>query len=333
MFYHIIIFVLAQLAWLSLLGLWIYWYVYNYIVFEQVGDQISPQLTYDITNVVPFIIGLALLVGLLIITTLIFRNLNVQIRLTKLYDNFIGNVTHELKSPLSSIQLYLETLNERDVPEEKQMEFIGLMMKDADRLKKLVNIILEISALEQKKISHDYIVCDAGTTFKKLISESIEKFRLAENIVTIYGNASCQVVIDINALKIVIDNLVDNAIKYSTKPLNISVNLNCNAKKFKFDFSDNGIGISSKEIKKVFNKFYRIYDKNIPSVKGTGLGLYWANEIIKNHGGKILVFSEGLDKGTTFKIDLPIYEASSKRFVNKLLRRTEKYKQPVLTDG
>lgn len=333
MFYHIIIFVLAQLAWLSLLGLWIYWYVYNYIVFEQVGDQISPQLTYDITNVVPFIIGLALLVGLLIITTLIFRNLNVQIRLTKLYDNFIGNVTHELKSPLSSIQLYLETLNERDVPAEKQMEFIGLMMKDADRLKKLVNIILEISALEQKKISHDYIVCDAGTTFKKLISESIEKFRLAENIVTIYGNASCQVVIDINALKIVIDNLVDNAIKYSTKPLNISVNLNCNAKKFMFDFSDNGIGISSKEIKKVFNKFYRIYDKNIPSVKGTGLGLYWANEIIKNHGGKILVFSEGLDKGTTFKIDLPIYEASSKRFVNKLLRRTEKYKQPVLTDG
>lgn len=324
---------LAQLAWLSLLGLWIYWYVYNYLVFEQVGDQISPQLTYDITNVVPFVIGLVLLVGLSVLTAWIFRNLNVQLRLTNLYDNFIGNVTHELKSPLSSIQLYLETLNERDVPAEKRKEFIGLMMMDADRLKRLINIILEISALEQKNISHDYIVCDAESTFNRSINESIEKFRLDENAVTINGNASCQVVADINALKIVIDNLFDNAIKYSTKELKINVNLSCSAKRFIFEFSDNGIGISSKELKKIFNKFYRIYDKNIPSVKGTGLGLYWAREIIKNHGGKILVFSEGLSKGTTFKIDLPVYQASKKRFVNKLLRRSEKYKQPVLTNG
>ncbi len=331
--YHIIIFVLAQLAWLSLLGLWIYWYVYNYIVFEKVGDQISPQLSYDITNVVPFVVGLILLVGLSVLTAWIFRNLNVQLRLTNLYDNFIGNVTHELKSPLSSIQLYLETLNERDVPEAKRKEFIGLMMKDAERLKNLMNIILEISALEQKKISHDYIVCDAEATFKNSIDESIEKFRLDNNAVTINGSVSCKVVADINALKIVIDNLFDNAIKYSTKELKIDVRLNCVAKKFVFEFSDNGIGISSRELKKIFNKFYRIYDKNIPSVKGTGLGLYWAREIIKNHGGKILVFSEGLSKGTTFKIDLPVYQASKKRFVNKLLRRAEKYKQPVLTDG
>lgn len=331
--YHIIIFVLAQLAWLSLLGLWIYWYVYNYIVFEKVGDQISPQLSYDITNVVPFVIGLILLVALSVITAWIFRNLNVQLRLTNLYDNFIGNVTHELKSPLSSIQLYLETLNERDVPAEKRKEFIGLMMKDAERLKKLINIILEISALEQKKISHDYIVCDAESTFINSINESIEKFRLDEIAVKINGSASCQVVADINALKIVIDNLFDNAIKYSMTELKINVKLNCSAKKFMFEFSDNGIGISSKELKKIFNKFYRIYDKNIPSVRGTGLGLYWAREIIKNHGGRILVFSEGLNKGTIFKIDLPVYQASKKRFVKKLLRRAEKYKQPVLTDG
>jgi len=203
--YHIIIFVLAQIAWLLLLGLWIYWYVYNYIVFEKVGDQISPQLTYDITNVVPFVIGLVLLIALSFITALIFRHLNVQLRLTKLYDNFIGNVTHELKSPLSSIQLHLETLKQRQVPPEKQTEFLELMMKDADRLKRLIDIILEISALEQKKLAHDYKISDAESTIKKSISESIEKFRLDEKAVKVNGSASCKIVTDSDALKIVID--------------------------------------------------------------------------------------------------------------------------------
>ena len=88
-------------------------------------------------------------------TSLIFRHLNVQLRLNKLYDNFIGNVTHELKSPFSSIQLYLETLKQREVPAEKRKEFIDMMVKDADRLQSLINTILEISAQEKKKLLQD----------------------------------------------------------------------------------------------------------------------------------------------------------------------------------
>ena len=170
LFYHILIFVLAQSAWLALLGLWIYWYVFNYIVFKKVGDQVSPQLTYDITNVVPFVIGLVLLIGISFTTAWIFRHLNLQLRLNKLYDNFIGNVTHELKSPLSSIQLNLETLNSRNVPPEKRKEFINLMMKDSSRLQRLINSILEISALEQKKLAHDYQVYKAETLVRQLLN-------------------------------------------------------------------------------------------------------------------------------------------------------------------
>jgi signal transduction histidine kinase len=192
---------------------------------------------------------------------------------------------------------------------------------------------LEISALEQKKLAHDYKIADAEVTFRKSINESIEKFRLDEETVSVNGSASCRIVADTDALKIVIDNLFDNAIKYSDNPLKIHIDLSCRTNKFIMEFSDSGIGISPNELKRIFNKFYRIYDKSIPSVTGTGLGLYWAKEIIKNHGGKILVFSEGLGSGTTFKIELPVYQASRKRFINKLLKRTEKYKQPVLTDG
>jgi len=320
LFYHILIFIIAQLVWLSLLGIWIYWYVSNYIVFEKVGEEVSPQLIYDVQNALPFILGLILLIGLSLITSLIFRHLNVQLRLTKLYDNFIGNVTHELKSPLSSIQLYLETLKQRDVPEDKRKEFINMMMKDADRLQDLINSILEISAQEKKKLFQDYQVFQADKLLKELIEESFNKFRVGKDSYSITGDAPCQIVAGKDAMKVVFDNLVDNAVKYSVQPAQIIVSLSCNFKKFSIQFTDFGIGIAAKEQKKIFGKFYRIYNKEIPNVKGTGLGLYRVKEIVKAHDGKINVSSEGEGTGTTFKIDLPVYTSIKKRRLKKLLK-------------
>lgn len=331
--YHIVVFVVTQLVWLSLLGLWIYWYVYNYIVFEKVGDQVSPYISYDITNVVPFVIGLVLLIGLSFTTSVIFRNLNVQLRLTKLYDNFIGNVTHELKSPLSSIQLHLETLKTRNVPVEKQEEFINLMIRDASRLKNLIDSILGLLAVEQKKLIHDHEVCDTGSTLKQIISESAEQFRLPHDAYGIEVESSSDIVIDKNAIKIVFDNLIDNAMKYSVKDVRLDFKIISNSKKVIIDFSDNGIGLQPKEQKKIFNKFYRIYHPDIPSVKGTGLGLYWVKEIIRNHGGKISVASEGAGKGSRFSIELPVYIASENRFVNKLLKKSKEKKRKATTNA
>ena len=322
LFNHILIFVAAQLVWLSLLGIWIYWYVSNYIVFEKVGDQVSPQLIYDAQNAVPFILGLILLIGLSVITALIFRNLNVQLRMTKLYDNFIGNVTHELKSPLASIQLHLETLKKRDVPPGKQKEFIEMMTKDTDRLQRLINSILEISAHEKKKIVFNFSVSRADLIVKKLFEESFEKFRVEKANYNITGNAPCEIVAGKDALKIVFDNLTDNAVKYSIEPVKINVNISCHNSKFIIDFRDNGIGISAEERKKIFRKFYRIYDKEIPNVKGTGLGLYWVKEIISAHGGTISIIENENGKGTTFRIELPVYGESKNRFLKKLLKET-----------
>ncbi len=326
LFYNMVIFVVAQLLWLMLLGLWIYWYVSNYIIFNQVGDKLSPQIVYDGTNVFALVGGVVLLVAISFSMSLIFRHLNIQLKLTGMYDNFIANVTHELKSPLSSIQLYLETLNTRNVPPEKQKEFYGLMIKDASRLKNLINSILEISALEQKKIAHDYKVFRAGETVARLLNETCDQFKLTKEILTINGGADCLCVMDINAMKIVVDNLVDNAIKYTENNLRIIVNLKENSNKFIMEFSDNGIGIPAGEQKKVFNKFYRIYRNDSPNVKGTGLGLYWVYEILKAHGGKISASSEA-GKGTNFKIELPVYHQSQKGFANKLLKNSERAKQ------
>lgn len=310
--YHISIFVIAQLFWLMLLGLWIYWYVSNYIIFQKVGDKLSPQIIYDGTNVVALVGGIVLLVAISFSMSLIFRHLSVQLKLTKLYDNFIASITHELKSPLSSIQLYLETLNTREVPRAKQKEFIGMMMKDAVRLKNLINSILDISALEQKKVPHSYEIYNTGLMLNTILNETAEQFNLRGDSFTIDGNADCECLADKNSLKIVFDNLTDNAIKYSPSGVKISIYYEYTGKKITILFKDSGIGLPITEQKKIFNKFYRIYNQNIPNVKGTGLGLYWVKEIIKNHSGKISAYSEGINKGTTFRIELPVYHESKK---------------------
>jgi two-component system, OmpR family, phosphate regulon sensor histidine kinase PhoR len=321
---YMLIFILAQVAWLSLLGLWIYWYVSNYFTYSKAGADAAQVMISHRNNVVALVGGLILLVAVSVAMSLLFARLNSQLKVTGLYDNFIANVTHELKSPLASIQLYLETLNQRRLSREKQKEFLQIMMRDADRLNQLINSILEIAGLEQKKVAHDFAVYPVDTLARSLIKEAAEQFKLPPRAIRIAGHASCQCVADRNALKIVFNNLLDNAIKYSSSKARIDVRLKRTFKVSVIEFRDRGIGISANDQKKVFDKFLRIYNANVPNVKGTGLGLYWVKEIIKYHGGKVTVSSEGTNKGTTFRIELPIYRTSRNRRINQLLKITQR---------
>lgn len=323
-FYFILIFIVAQLAWMGLLGLWIYWYVSNSIIFEQVGEQLSPQIDTDNPSTFIFVGGIILIVAVAFGLSVIFRNLNVQLRLNRLYDNFIANVTHELKSPLASIQLYLDTIKSRELSDENKNKFINFMMSDANRLNNLINTILEISRLEQKQIAHDFNVFNANKIIHSLVGESAEQFQLLIESISLKGDTNAEIVLDRNAMKIVIDNLIDNAIKYSTEKPVIEIKLFENSKKFFIEFSDKGIGIDPSQSKKIFKKFYRVYNKNIPNVKGTGLGLYWVKEILKTHGGKIIIDNKNRNKGTTFLIELPIYKRSKRRLTKRLLNLKNK---------
>ena len=290
----------------------------------EVGGQVSAEMLAESTNVLALVGGLVLLVVISIAMSLIFIYLTKQMNLTKLYDNFIANVTHELKSPLSSIQLYLETMKTRKVPANKQEEFLAMMLRDTQRLNRLINSILEISGLEQKKLAHKYSIKNAQQISEQIISEAIKDYRISDSTVLIEGDSDCQCVIDQEAFRIVINNLFDNAIKYSRGEVKIEIQFSQNLKYFVLTFRDHGIGVPIKKQEKIFYKFLRLYNQDSPSVKGTGLGLYWVREIIKAHGGKISVFSAGKNRGTTFTIELPIYRTTKKRYINYLLKLTTK---------
>ena len=290
----------------------------------EVGGQVSAEMLAESTNVLALVGGLVLLVVISIAMSLIFIYLTKQMNLTKLYDNFIANVTHELKSPLSSIQLYLETMKTRKVPANKQEEFLAMMLRDTQRLNRLINSILEISGLEQKKLAHKYSIKNAQQISEQIISEAIKDYRISDSTVLIEGDSDCQCVIDQEAFRIVINNLFDNAIKYSRGEVKIEIQFSQNLKYFVCKSRDHGIGVPIKKQEKIFYKFLRLYNQDSPSVKGTGLGLYWVREIIKAHGGKISVFSAGKNRGTTFTIELPIYRTTKKRYINYLLKLTTK---------
>jgi len=323
-FYHILIFIVSQLVWFLLLGLWIYWYVSNYLLLDKMGQEFDLESLPGDVNVIALVGGLILLVLLSVGMSLIFAYLNKQLNIARLYDNFIANVTHELKSPLSSIQMYVETMRKRDVPQENRNEFLEMMQQDTERLGRLINSILYLSSLENPKMAktvhRDYDIFHADSLTRDIILELQTEFKLDKDTVTITGNAICDCVVDRDWLKIVLSNLLDNALKYSVEIPNIVISLSKDSNYFNISVIDNGVGIQARDQKSVFNKFQRIHNPESPNVKGTGLGLYWVKQIITRHGGKISIDSKGINHGTTFKIALPIYKTSKQRYINRLLK-------------
>ena len=316
-----IVFILAQLAWFGLLALWIYYYVRNYMIFIEVGERISPQFVFATKNIAILVGGILLLIAIALFLALIYGRLNQQLKLNKMYDTFIANVTHELKSPLASIQLYLETMEARDVPREKQMEFIALMLRDSQRLNALISSILEIAGLEERKRVFQPTYHEATTLFRELVAESVEQFNLSATAATLEGTAPCSCKVDRRAMKVVLNNLFDNAIKYSAGPARIRVTLGLESSRLIVRVTDQGIGIVEKDQREIFKKFKRMYSPDSPTVKGTGLGLYWVREIIRQHKGKIGVYSAGQNQGTTFTIELPIaLEKDRAKALRRLVR-------------
>jgi signal transduction histidine kinase len=251
----------------------------------------------------------------LIITGVVLNTIFLvrEIRRNEHHEAFINAVTHELKTPVASMKLYLQTLQNRAVDETRRQEFYRVMVQDSDRLQGTIEQVLRAGQLGAKLRRASPLPVDFGAVVEECLTLARTRHHLAPDAVT--GNvrhvagASFQVLGDEDDLKAMVSNLVDNAIKYSGPQVHVAVELEqADAATATLRVRDQGIGISQSERKRIFKRFYRIPGAMSTRVKGTGLGLFIVRSVVARHGGKVFVESDGPGQGSTFVVQLPVVE-------------------------
>jgi signal transduction histidine kinase len=245
----------------------------------------------------------------LIITGLILNMIFLlrEIRRNEQHDAFLNAVTHELKTPIASIKLYLETLKSRNVEEEKRREFYDLMIADSNRLLSTVEQVLQASRTREKDRSLNITEVDIGKLLKETVDIIKNRYNLDENAISFSASGEiAKVSGDASELQTVFLNLLDNAVKYSKNVLKIIVKLRVTRRNtVEIYIRDNGIGIPPEDLKRIFKRFYRVQNASTQDMKGTGLGLFIVQSIVKKHGGRVTAKSRGENKGTSFLVQFP----------------------------
>ncbi len=247
----------------------------------------------------------------LIITGLVLNTifLTREIRRNEQHDAFINAVTHELKTPLASIRLYLETLKTRPVDEAQRLKFYDVMLADNDRLLYTVEQVLRAGRASHKRQR----VTTTNVDMAELVRECLEltrvRYNLGEDALnyadSLNGERAC-VAGDADEIRAAVSNLLDNAVKYSDKRVVVSVAVAApDARSIVVRIKDQGIGIPTAQLKRIFKRFYRAPGRFMARVKGTGLGLFIVRSIVKKHGGRVFAESAGPGQGSTFTIQLP----------------------------
>ena len=248
----------------------------------------------------------AIVAGLVLNTIFLVR----EIRRNEQHDSFINAVTHELKTPIASIRLYLQTLQRLDVAEPQRRQFYDLMLVDTERLLHTVEQFLKAGEAAQKKSA----TRRTPVEFDAVVRECMELARTRHHLqatdldyrASLQNGDRARVMGDLEELRTAVSNLLDNAVKYSPDGVHISVELDVpDEKRIVLRVRDRGVGIPEHELKRIFKRFYRVTQRSLSQVKGTGLGLFIVRSIARKHGGRVFAESEGAGKGTTVTLELP----------------------------
>lgn len=244
-----------------------------------------------------------IIAGLVLNTIFLIR----EIRRNEQHDAFINAVTHELKTPVASMRLYLETLQTREISETKRREFYGIMLADTDRLLGTIEQVLRAARNQShKKIDRQEL--DLGPMIKESVDLAMVRHHLPPEAIQYRQTAALEATVlgDPEELRAAVSNLIDNAVKYSGADVSITVELDqAEGDRVAVRVRDTGVGIPSSELKRIFKRFYRVPGNIALRVKGTGLGLFIVRSVAERHGGRAYAESEGAGHGSTFTIELP----------------------------
>jgi signal transduction histidine kinase len=293
-----------QLVWLLVVFLWVYWFVGRHKEFRQLAEVYRLEFAGRGLDWLVLVEGIVLLVIVLAGVYVIFVYWKRQSDLVIQQKNIMSQVTHELKSPLASIKLHLETIKLRELPREKLDRFLDTMLADTDRLNNLISNLLMAAKLEHRGRPPLYPIID----FSEFVSSFTERVRdkLPEGgSLAVAVDKGIKAHIDLEGMETVLRNLFENAVLYSAASPELAVSLTRKGRNCLLTFRDNGRGIEAKDLKKVFRMFYRVRSQR-ENIRGTGLGLHIVRSLVKDHGGQVQVASEGLGKGCQFIITLPL---------------------------
>lgn len=277
-----------------------------------VGLAVFLNVSWIILNwrrLMPMLIGipffLLLIAGVVLNTIFLVR----EVRRNERHDSFINAVTHELKTPIASIRLYLETLERRELSEEQRQEFYGVMLEDSDRLLATVEQVLKAGEVGQRSRKAARLPVDVSA----LVTECVQRMRTLhhlneESLSLEQAQEGLPLVVrgDQEELRVVVMNLLGNAVKYSPGGAHIQVRLGLERDTWVIlSVTDRGIGIPAAHLKRIFKRFYRVPARSVLRTKGTGLGLFLVRAIARQHGGDAWAESPGEGKGATISVQLP----------------------------
>jgi signal transduction histidine kinase len=264
------------------------------------------QVAMLVFGVIFFVLIIA---GLVLNTIFLVR----EIRRNEQHNSFINAVTHELKTPIASIRLYLETLQTRRVDETKRQEFYQIMLDDCDRLLHNVEQVLRASRTGHRRRHIHKAMIDLGELTRECLELARKRTHLDEKALRFVESVDggnpverAMVLGDADELRAAISNLIDNAIKYSDGKVDVSVEVAAvGDERVAVRVADRGMGVPHGELKRIFKRFYRAPRRVATRVKGAGLGLFIVRSIVGKHGGKTFAESEGEGMGSVFTIELP----------------------------
>ena len=297
------VFVAVQLAWILAVVFWVYGFLRVNRRLRELAEQYSPELLQGVADWVILVEGLVLLVVLLVGVYVIFLYWQRQAALNREQKRLVSQVTHELKSPLASLQLYLETIRLRHPSPEKLDAFVGTMLEDTERLNRLITNLLAANRLEHRGWKLVLRPGDLSALVEEYFRGRFQEIPEGGTL-ELSVEAGLRARFDPESLRMAFRNLLENAVLYSDGPPRVRVTLAGQERGCHLTLADQGRGMAPQDLKRVFRMFYRVR-RGEGTAPGSGLGLFIARAVVLRHKGRIWLESGGIDQGTTVHLVLP----------------------------